>query len=48
MGSLAFTLGLVGFSALGVEYTPAWLHVQEFIERAEQALSFSDRSSAEV
>jgi hypothetical protein len=38
MGSLAFTLGLVGFSALGVEYTPAWLHVQEFIERAEQAL----------
>ena len=46
MGSLAFTLGLVGFSALGVEYTPAWLQVQEFIERAEQVLSAIDPGAA--
>jgi hypothetical protein len=36
----------MGFSALGVEYTPAWLHVQEFIERAEQVLSAIDPGAA--
>ena len=34
--------GIIGFSALGVEYTPAWLHVPEFIERGEQVLSAID------
>jgi len=34
------------FSALGVEYSPAWLHVQEFIERAEQVLSAIDPGAA--
>jgi hypothetical protein len=33
--------GIIGFSALGVEYTPAWLHGQEFIERGEQVLQRS-------
>lgn len=32
----------MGFSTLGVGYTLAWLHVQEFIERAEQVLSEID------
>jgi hypothetical protein len=36
----------MGCSALGVEHAPAWLHVQEFIERAEQVLSAIDPGAA--